>query len=102
TIFGSQEVWTDQQEDQVGSIQMRMAFAFPIGACTNLTFIPAHNELLSLQICEMFFDFLLPFFILLRVRVEDFNGICRCRYCCHGLYSLVGAGYTRFSFVCKR
>src|SRR5258707_1544064 len=85
-IIRGYKVWADEQENDVGGIEMRVYLLLPFLSCTNVAVVPIDDESLSLQRVEMFPKLIPQFLIFMGIGVEDIQRTCR--LCCHQLRSL--------------
>jgi hypothetical protein len=72
-IIRIHEVGTDEQQYDLGGIQVFTNFPFPLRSSANITIVPKFNKPLSLQGFQVFFEFLQKSFVFMSVAEEDFN-----------------------------
>src|SRR5450755_392322 len=89
TIFRTHESWTDQQQNNLSSIQVSVNFTCPIGSWANLAVMPVCDDALSPQIAQVLTQFFAISFVFVRVGDEALN-LFRCL--CHVQTSSVRSG----------
>src|SRR5258708_17377385 len=85
-VIRGYKVWANEQENDVGGIEMCVYLLLPLPSCTNVAVVPIDDETLSLQRVEMFPKLVPQFLIFMSIGVEDMERTCR--LCCHQVRSL--------------
>src|SRR5690348_3783717 len=75
-VVGVYKVWADQQQDDIGGVQMLLDLSFPFGTCADIAVIPDFDQPLSLERTQVRFEFVQQWFVFSSITEEDFY--CRC------------------------
>src|SRR5947209_5437395 len=73
-VIGGNEVWTDQQQDDVSLVEMCINLGGPCSSSTDIAIVPLGNQSLPLKRTQMGSEPLAPVFILVGIGIEHFDG----------------------------